>query len=253
MSAVPVIAAAAAEGTLAEVLKDVVLHLTSPEMFHALSPTEGFETKPHTFQAIETEGRWKMPPDWDAGNARLLVPPANKKGKLQKYQATVLSINIKAIDPQFLQSVLQLAFAAGFPPAQLLSMASQVASVASGDSSQSTDILTLFVQLLQSLIPQTQLYTTALQPLMNKFPAQLAQILASLTQILPSISRSLGDIQTTASSAEIEAVWWSDGFEIYAGKPLKSTSSVLDLCSAIKHGLSLTVSRMGIIFLCRIF
>jgi hypothetical protein len=109
------------------------------------------------------------------------------------------------------------------------------------------------VQLLQSLIPQTQLYTTALQPLMNKFPAQLAQILASLTQILPSIGRSLGDIQTTASFAEIEAVWWSDGFEIYAGKPLKSTSSVLDLCSAIKHGLSLTVSRMGIIFLCRIF
>jgi hypothetical protein len=79
MSAVPVIAAAAAEGTLAEVLKDVFLHLTSPEMFLALSPTEGFETKPHTFQAIETEGRWKMPPDWDAGNARLLVPPANKK------------------------------------------------------------------------------------------------------------------------------------------------------------------------------
>ena len=182
-AAVPVVAAAAAEGgAAAGIFKELVTELLNPEMIRALSPTEGFEAKPHTFQAVETEGHWKMPPDWPATDARALVPPAKKVSKVRMHTATILTIDFKAIDAKYIQALLQLVLQSLLPSPSLATLAT--------------------------------LATTALPP---GIAGNFFSPSGPLGKILPSIARALADLQT-GSSAEIEAVWWSDGYEIWGGQ-----------------------------------
>lgn len=179
MGVVPALPALAAASGVADFLKDFVKELASPEMIHALSPTEGFEVKPHTFQAIESEGRWKTQPDWPANDPRIFTPPAKKIGKLQKCRATILTIDFDAINNKWIEAILPLLLQAYFPSAQSLQFAT----------------------------------TTILQGLKNNNLSPTGP----LGQLLPSISRALADFRNP-SHAEIDAVWWSDGYEIWAGQ-----------------------------------
>jgi hypothetical protein len=183
MGVVPVAAAGAAEGVgAASILKELVTEVLNPEMIRALSPTEGFEAKPHTFQAVETEGHWKLPPDWPPSDSRALAPPSKRVSKVRMHTATILSIDFKAIDAKYIQALLQL--------------------------------------LIQSLLPSptlatlANLATTALPPGIG---GNFFNPSGPLGKLLPSLARALADLQV-GSSAEIEAVWWSDGFEIWGGQ-----------------------------------
>jgi hypothetical protein len=160
---------AAAGAGLKELLA-ALKELVSPEMIRALSPTEGFEAKPHTFQAVETEGRWKQEKDF---SKRGLWPNPKTVTGLGKYQATLLTIEVRTIDPKWIETLVPLIF--------------------------------------QSMFPSTKLAATAM------LNSRSLAIPPSVQKILPQISRAIADLEKPAS-AEVEALWWSDGLEITWGQ-----------------------------------
>lgn len=159
---------AAAAGEALSALKELV----TPDMIRALSPSEGFEVKSHTFQAIETEGRWKKQSDF---KDRALEPPITKglkPGELQEHRATVLSINIGGLQPSIVTAIINT--------------------------------------ILGTIVPQSVLATMALPNAMSTLPKYVTDAFPQL----PGVIKALGQ----PTIAEIEAVWWSDGLEIWWGQ-----------------------------------
>jgi hypothetical protein len=173
----PVLEALALLSEAGDLLKEIGNELISPEMIRALSPTEGLEVTPHTFQAIESEGRWKKSPDWPQDDPRIFTPPAKKIGKLRQWRATILKIELDKIDQKFIQTIIKL--------------------------------------LLATLLPSVPKLATTTN--LNQIRSDPMGILAPLGKYLPSLGRALADLQNP-SSAEIDAIWWSDGYEIWAGQ-----------------------------------
>ncbi len=134
---------------LSEVI-NTLKELVSPEMIRALSPTEGFECTAHTFQAIETEGRWK---DASLYVDRGLWPPVSGEqspGKLVKREATILSIQIGALSTGTIAAIVNA--------------------------------------VLGDLVPQTTLATLAL-PVSQSLPPAIAKAFPALDSAIRALSR----------------------------------------------------------------
>ncbi len=195
-------------GALLEAINELKEFL-SPEMIQALSPTEGFEATPHTFQATEIEGRWK--PDSSFGDGRVLKPPEGRVGKTRMYRARLLTIEVTSI---------QQAIAKVLGPMLIQSVFPQLGR---------TSLLIMLQSLLQRLAVPSATETVLLGPpgpgqLPGKellTPQEMMQLLQQLKpplpKLMPRLQRAIDDL-LSPSSAEIEAVWWADGLEIHAGQ-----------------------------------
>jgi hypothetical protein len=168
--------AAEAAGPAGAVLQalDALKELVTPEMIRALSPTEGFEAKPHTFQAVETEGRWKKAADF--GQGRALEPPTTKSlspGKLdpaKPNRATVLSNKIGGIKPDIVSALIRT--------------------------------------ILDTISPQTQLATTVLPNMTPTLPPAVAKAFPQLNSVFEALSApsTVAEIEAVWWSDNLE-IW----------------------------------------------
>ncbi len=161
-------------------------------MIRALSPTEGFEASAHTFQAVESEGRWKSKEDYGPG--RELMPPEKKRGNVKIRTKTILKISITSPSEAMRDQITYSAYL------------------------NTSGIVTLgfYAEILAHLPAWTVNPSEAItfSHLPNPTHLKVIPRRNKRNRELPLIKQA---IQAVPSVAEIEAVWWSDGLEIYAG------------------------------------